>query len=145
MGTAGLAGADLAKCAFITDPNVYKKSLMLASVKTKDVWANATMESGVLTKLWGYNVYPSWNMHRNSATRKCDSAGEIDIDTVANNAYGAILGVRWDQWKLGYKRQMTMETTRFANSDSWEIVALARWGMKYRDTEAAAITYGLIV
>ena len=126
MGTAGLAGSDLAKCAFVIDPNVYKKSLQMATVKTQDVWANATLESGVLTKLYGYNIYPSWNMHRNSTVRKCTSAGEVDIDTTANNAYGAILGIRWDQWKLGYKRQMTMETTRFANSDSWEIVALAR-------------------
>jgi len=145
MGTAGLAGADLAKCAFIVDPNVYKKSLQLASVKTQDVWANATLESGVLTKIWGYSLYPSWNMHRNSTTRKCNSDGEIDIDTVANNAYGAIVGVRWDKWKLGYKRQMTMETTRFANSDSWEIVALARWGLLNRDTTASAISYGITV
>lgn len=145
MGTAGLAGADLAKCAFIVDPNVYKKSLMMATVKTKDVWTNATMESGVLTKLWGYSVFPSWNMHKNSTARKCNSDGEIDIDTTTNNLYGAILGVRWDQWKLGYKRRMTIETTRFANSDSWEIVALARVGMTYRDTDAASITYGLTV
>jgi hypothetical protein len=145
MGTAGLAGADLAKCAFIVDPNVYKKSLQLASIKTQDVWANATLESGVLTKLWGYNIYPSWNMHRANASRKCTSVGDIDDITSGNNAYGAILGVRWDQWKLGYKRQMTMETTRYANSDSWEIVALTRWGLMYRDTEAASITYGLTV
>jgi hypothetical protein len=145
MGTAGLAGADLAKCSFIVDPNVYKKALQMAVVKTKDVWNNATLESGVLTKLWGYDIMASWNMHKNSATRKCDSAGEIDIDTVANNAYGAILGVRWDQWKMGFKRRMTIETTRFANSDSWEIVALARVGLAYRDTDAAAITYGLTV
>lgn len=145
MGTAGLAGSDLAKCAFIVDPNVYKKSLQLASVKTQDVWANATMESGVLTKLWGYKIYPSWNMHRASSTRLVNSSGEYDEVTAANNLYGSILGVRWDQWKLGYKRQMTMETTRFANSDSWEIVALTRWGLAYRDTEAAAITYGLTV
>jgi HK97 family phage major capsid protein len=145
MGTAGLAGADLAKCAFIIDPNVYKKSLQLSIVKTQDVWKNATVESGVLKNIWGYDIFPSWNMHRNSTVRKCTSTGEIDIDTTANNAYGAILGVRWDQWVLGYKRRMTIETTRFANSDSWEIVALARVGLVYRDTEAASITYGLTV
>ena len=145
MGTAGLAGADLAKCAFIIDPNVYKASLKMATVKTKDVWTNATMESGVLTKLWGYSIFPSWNMHKNSTVRKCTLVGDIDIDTTTNNAYGAILGVRWDQWKMGYKRRMTIETTRFANSDSWEIVALARVGMTYRDTEAAGITYGITV
>jgi hypothetical protein len=40
---------------------------------------------------------------------------------------------------------MTMEVTRFANSDSWEIVALARFGIAYRDTEASAISYNITV
>lgn len=145
MGTAGLAGADMQKCGFIIDPNVYKQALKMAAVKTKDVWSNATLESGVLTRIWGYEVLPSWNMHRTSTTRKSNSAGKVDQTTPANNVYGSILAVRWDQWKLAYKRRMTIETTRFANSDTWEIVALSRWGLGYRDTEAAAITYGLAV
>jgi hypothetical protein len=145
MDTAGLAGADMAKCAFVIDPNVYKKSLMMASVKTKDVWANATLEDGVLTRLWGYSIFPSWFMHFKSATRKSNSAGKVDQTTVANNAYGAIMAVRWDQWKFGYKRQMTIETTRIANADAWEIVALARLGLQSRSTSASSITYGLTV
>jgi len=145
MGTAGLGAADLQKCSFIVDPNVYKASLKLSSLKTKDVWANATLESGVLTKLWGYEVIPSWFMHYASAKRMTGAAGTIDGNTDTNNTKGAILGVRWDQWKLAYKRRMTMEVTRFANSDSWEIVALARWGLAYRDDEAAAISYNLTV
>ena len=145
MGTAGLAGADLQKCGFIIDPNVYKTSLKLATLKTKDVWTQATMESGVLTKLWGYNIAASWMMHYKSTVRKANSAGKVDQDTVANNAYGAILGVRYDQWKFAYKRRLTVETTRIANADSYEIVAWARVGMTYRDTEASAITYGLTV
>jgi len=145
MGTAGLGAADLQKCSFIVDPNVYKASLKFSSLKTKDVWANATLESGVLTKLWGYEVIPSWFMHYVSAKRMTAATGLIDGNTDTNNTKGAILGVRWDQWKLAYKRRMTMEVTRFANSDSWEIVALARWGLAYRDDEAAAISYNLTV
>jgi hypothetical protein len=141
MGTAGIGSFDLAKCGFIIDPNVYKKSLMLATLKTKDVWTQATMETGVLTKMWGYPVIPSWFMHYASAARLANSAGKVDQTTTTNNLYGGIIAVRWDQWKLAYKRMMTMETTRFANSDSWEIVALTRWGMGQRDTEASAITY----
>ena len=56
---------------------------------------------------------------------------------------GSILAVRFDQWKQAFKRRMTLETTRIANADSWEIVALVRWGMTYRDTEAAAISYNV--
>jgi len=145
MGTAGLAGADLSKCGFIIDPNIYKKSLKLATLKTKDVWTQATMESGVLTKLWGYDIFASWFMHYKSTVRKANSAGKVDQTTVANNTYGSILGVRWDQWRFAYKRQMTIETTRIANADSYEIVAWARVGLGYRDTEASAISYGITV
>lgn len=145
LGTAGLGAADMQKCGFIVDPNVYKASLKFAALKTKDVWANATLESGVLTKLWGYELMPSWFMHYKSTTRKANTAGKVDQTTPANNTTGAILAVRWDQWRFAYKRQMTIETTRFANADAWEIVAWARLGLGYRDTDAAAISYGLQV
>jgi hypothetical protein len=141
MGTAGIGGADITKCAFIVDPSTYKASLKLATLKTKDVWTQATMETGVLTKMWGYPIIRSHQMHKMSTSRLANTAGKVDNTTVANNLYGAILGVRWDQWKLAYKRRMTMETTRFANSDSWEVVALTRFGLGQRDTEASAITY----
>jgi hypothetical protein len=145
MGTAGLSGSDLAQSVFIVDPNVYKASLKLSSLKTKDVWSNATLEKGVLTSLWGYGLMASWFMHYKSTVRKANSAGEVDQDVVANNAYGSILGVRKDQWKFAYKRQMTIETTRLAAADAYEIVAWARVGLGYRDTEASAITYGITV
>jgi hypothetical protein len=145
MGTAGLAGADVSKCSFIVDPNVYKASLKLATVKTKDVWTNATVEKGVLSGLWGYEILPSWFMHYKSAVRKSDSAGKVNQTDATANKFGSILGVRWDQWKLAYKRRMTMETTRISNADAWEIVALARWGLGCRDNEAVAISYGISV
>jgi len=40
---------------------------------------------------------------------------------------------------------MTVETTRIANADATEIVAIMRCGLIQRDTEAAAITYGISV
>jgi hypothetical protein len=54
------------------------------------------------------------------------------------------LGVRTDQWKLGYKRKMTIEVNRIANADSYEVVALMRWGLLSRDTKyPSAITYNV--
>jgi hypothetical protein len=38
---------------------------------------------------------------------------------------------------------MSMEVTRIANADSYEIVAIARLGLAYRDNEASAITYNV--
>ncbi len=142
LGTAGMAALDQKGVGIIVDPNVYWASLALDEVKTRDVFGPATLENGQLTRLWGYQIIPSYAMHYMSTSRKANSAGKVDQDTVANNAYGAIMAVKWDSWRLGYKRRMTMEVTRFANSDSYEIVALMRVGLAYRDTTtAAAISY----
>ena len=115
----------------------------LPEVKTKDVNTAATVENGFVSRVYGVSVLPSWQMHRASAKRMANSAGKIDADTDSNNTLGAILCVRWDQWKQAYKRRMTIETTRIANADSWEIVALARLGLAYREGEASAITYNV--
>ena len=74
-----------------------------------------TIENGQLTSIWGRDVITTANMHRanQDATYglKANSAGKIDLDTAANNTNGAILAVRFDQWRLGWKRRMTIETT----------------------------------
>jgi hypothetical protein len=142
MGTAGLAGTDPSKVAFIVDGNTYYAMARLPEVKTKDVNSAATVENGFVTRVWGVGVIPSWQMHRSSAKRMANTAGKINA-TDSSNTTGAIVCVRWDQWKQAYKRRMTIETTRIANADSWEIVALARIGLAYRDGEASAISYNV--
>ena len=141
LGTAGINALDPSKVAFIVDPNTYWASLKLDEVKTRDVFGPATLEAGMLTRMWGREVLASSQMHRMDSDRLANSAGKVDQDTVANNAYGAILAVRFDQWKFAYQRRMTMETTRYARADAWEIVALMTCGLAYRDTSASAITY----
>lgn len=147
MKMLGVAGknADVRKCAFIVDPNTYWKSFELDEVKTRDVFSAPVIENGRLTGLYGYPLYPSWNMHYKSAARKANTAGKVDQDVVGNNTTGSILAVRWDQWMLGYQRRMTLETTRIARADTYEIVAMMVAGLAQRDTEAAAITYNLTV
>ena len=141
MGTAGINGLDQSKVGYIVDLNTYYKTMTLPEVLTRDVYASPTIENGKLVRLFGYPLYASGNMHKASSDRKANSAGKIDLDTTTNNAYGAILAVRFDQWKLGWMRHLKLETTRFAASDSTEIVAQMRVGLKQRDTEASAITY----
>jgi len=140
LGAAGV-NADINKCAFIIDKNVYWKSLALAELKTKDVFSNATIEGGQLKNIWGFPVLVSNQMCRMSASRLSQSNGFVDQDTTTDNLYGSILCVRWDQWKFGWKRRMTLETTRIPRADVTEIVALMRFGLVYRDTEAAAMSY----
>ena len=84
-------------------------------------------------------------MHRVSTARKANTAGKVDNTTTTNNTTGSILAVRWDQWLLGWRRRITVETTRYPRSDSSEIVMLMRFGLAQRDTEASAITYNLTV
>jgi hypothetical protein len=146
LGVAGLAGADPRAVAFIVDYHVHYANMKIPTVKTRDVFSAATIENGFVRRMFGYEILPAFQMHRASAStnaRKAQTDGKIDLDTDADNTTGAILAVRFDQWRQAFKRRMTLETTRIANADSWEIVALVRWGLAYRDSEASAISYNV--
>jgi len=152
LGGAGKNARDKAAVTMIPDANVYWKSLELSTVKTEDVWREATLREGVLERMWGFELKPSWMMHYDEAGTvtgsyelKVNSSGKLDIDTTTNNTTGSILAVRWDQWAIAQKRRMTLETSRYPESDTNQVVAIARWGLAYRDTEAASITYDLTV
>lgn len=142
MGTAGLYGADKQNTVFIVDPNTYYKALELASIKTMDVFSNATLENGELTRVWGYRVFTSWHMHKQSAKRMANTAGKID-GTDSSNTTGSIIAVRPDLWKIVRKRAVTFETSRYPESDANQIVVMMRAGLSYRDTEVSAVTYNV--
>ncbi len=150
LGPAGKVGFNRNAVSFIIDPNVHWKCLELADVKTKDVFTEATLEGGMLASVYGYEVIPSYQMHFSSTDNtgyeyKTEATGKVDIDTASDNTKGAILAVRWDKWKLGYRRQVTSEVERIPRADSWEITSLLRAGLVQRDTEASAISYNLTV
>ena len=145
MGTAGINALDVAKVGFIMDVNTHWKALTLEEVKTRDSYAQPTIEGGKLTSLWGYENFVSAQMHKLSTARKANTSGKVDQTTTSNNTTGALLAVRWDQWLFGWRRRMTMETTRYPRSDSYEITALMRLGLIQRDTEASAISYNLTI
>ena len=143
LGTAGIA-ADIDKVTLLSDKPTYWKALQLATVKTRDVFQNATLENGMLNRVYGFEYKPSAFMHYLSTARKANTAGKVDQTSTANNICGAILAVRWDQWRMKMKRRMTIETDRWIESQTNVIVATMRWGLGYRDvTNAAAITYGV--
>lgn len=152
MGTGGEnAFGDPSKVSYILDVNTYVKALELAELKTQDVYGNdMTVRTGKLPPIYGVDPILSTQMHRvvTSAgdvanNRKADATGKIDQDTLGNNTLGAILAVRWDQWRMGFRRMMEFETTRIARSDVTELVSLAEIGIVYRDTEAAAESYNI--
>lgn len=147
LGLGGRNAADKSRIAFITDMHTHWKSLELAEVKTRDVFVQPTIESGMLTSIYGTRVFASPNMHRanQDATYglKANTAGKLDLDTASNNTTGSILAVRFDQWRLGYKRRWVFEVQRDAISDSTVIVGTMRVGLVYRDTEASSVSYNV--
>lgn len=147
MGLGGKNAVEKSRVAYIVDMFTHWKSLELAELKTQDVYSMPTIEEGVLRRVYGYDVLTTNNMHRanQDATYglKANTSGKIDLDTASNNTTGSILAVRWDQWRLGYKRNWTFEVQRDAISDSTIIVGMMRVGMVYRDTEASAISYNV--
>jgi hypothetical protein len=121
------------------------KALELADVKTRDVFTAATIEAGRLSAIYGYPVYVSHHMHKPQVTRLTNAAGKIDLDTPGNNTKSALLAVRFDQWMMGWRRRMTIETMRWPRAQTTEITVTMRYGLVYRDTEASAISYNLTV
>ena len=150
MGPAGKVAYDTRMTSFIIDPNTHWKSLPLADVKTKDIFANPTIENGRLVQIYGYEVITSYFMHFASLVNttyeyRTEATGKIDLNTAADNTKGAILAVRWDYWRLGFRRRVTTEVERIPRADSWDITSLMRLGLTQRDTEASAISYNLTV
>ena len=145
MGVGGLAALAQDRVGFILDRHTHWKTLELPEVKTRDVFGGATLEAGRLSNIWGYPVYVSGQIAR-GGNGKSNTAGKVDADTAANNTKGQILAVRWDRWQFGWRRRMTLETTRIPAADSTEIVALMRAGLIYSASDdCASISYNLTV
>lgn len=144
MGVDGADAADVSKVSFIIGAFVHFLALQLADVKARDVFSSPTIENGNLTSIYGYEILKSFQMHKAADTnRRANTSGLIDLDTPANNTTGSILAVRWDQWKMGWRRRITLETSRIAAADANEIVAMMRFSLNSRSNEAAAISYNV--
>jgi hypothetical protein len=91
----------------------------------------------------GYEVIVTEAMHRASANRLANAVGKVDQTTPANNTKSAIVGVRWDQWRMAFKRRMTMEVSRYPESDANQITCLMRVKLHARDTEGSSVSYNL--
>ena len=147
MGLGGKNAVEKGRVSYIIDIFTHWKSLELPELKTQDVYSMPTIEEGVLRRIYGYDVLVTNNMHRanQDATYglKANTNGRVNLNTFSYNTTGSILAVRWDQWRLGYKRNWTFEVQRDAISDSTVIVGMMRVGLVYRDTEAASISYNV--
>jgi hypothetical protein len=143
LGENGLAALDAAKCAAIIDLGLNWKLLNIL-MSTPNYNIVTVRADGVrVINVAGYEVIVTEAMHRASANRLANAVGKIDQTTPANNTKSAIVGVRWDQWRMAFKRRMTMEVSRFAESDANQITCLMRVKLHARDTEGSAVSYNL--
>lgn len=124
------------KLLFVVDSDTGIAASNISTLKTRDVYSKATLEEGMLTSIWRIDVLESGFMYL------ANSAGKIST-TVGNNIYGRVLLFRPDQWASRWKRRLQTEVTYYPRADVTEVVAHMRWGLAYRDTNAAAISYNV--
>lgn len=124
------------KLLFILDSDTAIAAMNIPTLKTRDVFSAATIENGALTKLYTIDVLETGFMYLANAV------GKVSV-TAGNNLYGRLLLVVPRLWASRWKRRLQTEVTYFPYSDVTQVVAHMRWGLAYRDANAAAISYNI--
>lgn len=107
-GRLGRYGVRPSELAYITDVNTFIKSLSIDSFRTLDKFgATATILTGQLGAVEGIPVIVSEQM------RLADTDGKVTSGGKANDK-GRLLIVNRSQWRVGFKRELTIETVRDA-------------------------------
>ena len=104
----GKYGVRPSEVVYITDVNTFIRSLSIPSFRTLDKFGpQATLLTGQLGAVEGIPVIVSEQMALADADGKVTSAGNT-ADT------GRLLAVNRSQWRVGFKRELTIETVRDA-------------------------------
>ena len=99
-------GRNKGDVVFITDVNTALKAQALAQVETQEkVGLRATISSGELAQLYGRPLIASQQM------LMANTAGAVN-NSGTNNTTGRILSVNLTQWKVGFRRGITIEPDR---------------------------------
>ena len=107
-GKLGKYGVRPSELAYITDVNTFIKSLSVDSFRTLDKFGpQATVLTGQLGAVEGIPVIVSEQMRLADADGKVTSGGNA-------NTKGRLLIVNRSQWRVGFKRELTIETVRDA-------------------------------
>ena len=107
-GKLGKYGVRPSELAYVTDVNTFIKSLTVDSFRTLDKFGpQATVLTGQLGAVEGIPVIVSEQMRLADADGKVTSGGNA-------NTKGRLLIVNRSQWRVGFKRELTIETVRDA-------------------------------
>lgn len=102
----GKYGVRSNESVFITDPNTFLASLGLEEVETVDKLGRAaTILTGQLAVVYGHPLIVSEQM------RLASSNGKVHSNSAQNTA-GRVLAVNTSQWRVGFRREMSIETER---------------------------------
>ena len=131
-GKLGKYGARPSELAYITDVNTFIKSLGIDSFRTLDkLGPHATLLTGQLAAVEGIPVIVSEQM------RTADADGKITGGGSANTK-GRLLIVNRSQWRVGFKRELTIETVRDAQKRQNIMVVSFRIALQERSGARAS-------
>ena len=137
-GKLGKYGARPSDLAYVTDVNTFIKALTIDSFRTLDKFGpQATLLTGQLGAVEGIPVIVSEQM------RTADADGKITNGGSANTK-GRLLIVNRSQWRVGFKRELTIETVRDAQKRQNIMVVSFRIALQERSGNRAAATHAAL-
>ena len=132
LGKYGVRPSDL---AYIMDVNTYIKSLAVSSFRTLDKFGSqATVLTGQLGAVDGIPVIVSEQMALADADGKVTNGGNA-------NTKGRLLIVNRSQWRVGFKRELTIETVRDAQKRQNIMVLSFRIALQERSGTRSSATH----
>ena len=134
-GKLGKYGVRPSELAYITDVNTFIKSLSVDSFRTLDKFGpHATLLTGQLGAVEGIPVIVSEQMRLSDADGKVTSGGNA-------NTKGRLLIVNRSQWRVGFKRELSIETVRDAQKRQNIMVVSFRIALQERSGARASASH----
>lgn len=134
----GKKGANPEKLLVIMEPETYYKTLQLAQVETAEKFSGATIENGVLTRIYGMPVIV------NSDFGKAEADGKQSA-TSGNNTLGRFAIAYMPHLIFGWRRQMKMTVKYLDEYDQYRITAHTRFTMDMAEADSVALGYNITV
>ena len=132
-GKLGKYGVRPSELAYVTDVNTFIKSLAIDSFRTLDKFGpQATVLTGQLGAVEGIPVIVSEQM------RLADADGKVTSGGSSSNTKGRLLIVNRSQWRVGFKRELTIETVRDAQKRQNVMVVSFRIALQERSGARAS-------
>lgn len=130
---------DVNNVVFIIGVQEHFAAINIPAFKTRDVNSQATVENGVLTRVYGRKVLMSGQMGLAYSTGKISA-------TAGNNTYGRIIAAVPRYWAVVNKRDVRFKLSEDPYNDAQLLRVSFRMGATYRSaTSAAAAAFEVAV